>query len=298
MKKVGYITIVGNPNAGKSTLLNSFVEQKISIVSPKPQTTRDTLLGIWTEDECQMIFADTPGTIKPKNVLGEYMAKSIDAALAGVDCILLVIDGHDGLSQSELKLVDKYSSMGIPLVVAVSKIDITQPQKLMPALSLLNEKEGIDAVFCVSCRKNKKNVKELRDYLKKFLKEGDFYYDEDDVTNKSLRFLVCEQIREKILFALDQEVPHGVGIELNKMEQSSSGMWEIDANVIVEKQSHKPIILGKGGQMLKEIATNARISMEKLLENKVFLQLWVKVKPDWRDSEYLVNQIGYNKKDL
>lgn len=298
MKKIGYITIVGNPNAGKSTLLNCFVEQKISIVSPKPQTTRDTLLGIWTEGDCQMIFADTPGTIRPRNVLGEYMAKSIDAAIAGVDCILLVIDGHDGICQSELKLVDKYASYGIPLVVAVSKIDITQPEKLMPNLALLNEKKGIEAVFCVSCRKNRKNVKELREYLKKFLKEGEFYYGEEDVTDKSLRYMVCEQIREKALFALNEEVPHGVGIELNKMEQTSSGMWEIDANVIVEKQSHKPIILGKGGETLKQIAIAARSSMEKLLENKVFLQLWIKVKPRWRDSEYLVSQIGYNKKDL
>ncbi len=298
MKKVGYITIVGNPNAGKSTLLNAFVEQKVSIVSPKPQTTRDTILGIWTEGDCQMIFADTPGTIKPRNVLGEYMAKSIDAALAGVDCALLVIDGHDGISNKELQLVDKYNCLGIPLVVAVSKIDITQPEKLMPNLALLNEKQGIDAVFCVSCRRNKKNVKDLREYLKKFLREGEFYYDEDDVTNKSLRYMVCEQVRERILFALDEEVPHGVGVELNKMEQTPSGMWEIDANVIVEKQSHKPIILGKGGETLKQIATAARISMEKLLENKVFLQLWIKVKPRWRESEYLVNQIGYNKKDL
>ncbi|MEG1527595.1 MAG: GTPase Era [Clostridia bacterium] len=298
IKKTGFIAIIGNPNAGKSTLLNSLIQQKVSIVSPKPQTTRNTVTGIYTEGDYQMIFVDTPGTIKPRNKLGEYMAKSIDKAVIGVDCILLVIDGHDGIDNSELDLVEKYGDKGVPLVVVVSKTDISQPNTLMPELARLNEYPYISQVFAVSARKNK-NIDLLREELKKYLPEGEFNYGEDEVTDKSLRYMVCEQIREKILLVLNYEVPHGIGVMLNKMEfDTVRQIWDIDANIIVEKQSHKPILLGKGGEMIKQIATHARISMEKLLEGRVNLQLWIKVKPDWRDSEYLVSEIGYNKKDL
>ncbi|MDD3831836.1 MAG: GTPase Era [Clostridia bacterium] len=295
---VGYIAIVGWANAGKSTLLNSLIEQKVSIVSPKPQTTRDSIIGIWSTDDCQMVFVDTPGWLKPKNVLGEYMQKSIDRAVVGVDCIMLVIDGHDGIKERDIQLIYKYANRDIPLVVVISKTDITQPERLMPELARLNGIEGIAEIFCVSAKRNK-NIDVLKEHLKKYLKEGPPYYPEDEVTNKSLRFLVCEQIREKMMLVLDNEVPHGIGVMLNKMEYDEDKMiWIIDANIIAEKQSHKPIILGKNGQMLKEISIRARASIEKLLQSRVYLELWVKVKPDWRNNQYLVTEIGYDKKDL
>ena len=296
--KSGYIAIVGKANAGKSTLLNSLVGQKISIVSPKPQTTRDNITGIYTESDCQMIFVDTPGALRPSNRLGDYMVKNIEAATVDVDCVLLVLDGHDGIDESELALAEKYSALDAPLVVAVTKTDITQPEKLFPELEKLKSFPKIREVFAVSAKKNR-GVAELRNGLKKYLGDEIMYFAEDEVTDRPLRFLVCETLREKILLCCESEVPHGVGIVLNKMEfDEQKRVWFIDQNIIVEKQSHKPIILGKNGAMLKSIATHARASMEKLLGDRVFLELWIKVKPNWRDNPYMLNEIGYDKSSV
>ncbi|HRX13819.1 MAG TPA: GTPase Era [Eubacteriales bacterium] len=292
----GFIAIVGRPNAGKSTLLNSLIQQKISIVSPKPQTTRDAVLGIWTDENCQMVFVDTPGSIKPKNALGDYMAKTIERAVIDVDCILLVIDGHDGISEEEIELVKKYGAKNIPLVVAITKTDIAQPEKLMPELSKLNEFSAIKEVYSVSAKRNR-NIDELKNGLKKYLKSSEMFFPEEDITDKSERYIVCELIREKILLCCEKEIPHGVGIVLNKMEYDENALiWDIDANIIVEKQSHKPIILGKQGKNIKEIGLRARQSIEKMLDARVYLALWVKVKEDWRDNPYMLNEIGYKDK--
>lgn len=292
----GFIALVGKPNAGKSTLLNSLIQQKVSIVSPKPQTTRDNILGIWTDDDSQMVFVDTPGMVKPQTALGDYMAKVIDQAVIDVDCIVLVIDGHDGIDQGELDLVEKYGSKDIPLVVVVTKTDISQPETLMPELNKLNGNEKIKEIYAVSAKRNK-NIDDLKQGLKKYLTGKELYFEEDDVTDKSQRYLVCEMIREKILLCCDNEVPHGVGVVLNKMEYDKyHHIWDIDANIIIEKQSHKPIVLGKNGQMIKQIGSHARESIEKMLDCKVYLALWVKVKDDWRNSEYMLNEIGYTSK--
>ena len=296
--KSGFIAIIGRPNAGKSTLINSLVEQKVSIVSPKPQTTRNKLLGIWTEENCQMIFVDTPGLIKPRNILGEYMKKSIDSGMRDVDCVLYVIDGHKEFSKSDLELIDKYAEGATPLIVVVTKIDITQKEKLILELEKLNSISNIKQVYCISAVKNK-NVAELKQGLKEFLTDNIMYFEEDEVTDRSQAFMVMEIIREKILLLIDEEIPHGIGVTLNKMNYNQvKSIWEIDANIIVEKASHKPIIIGKQGAKLKEIGSRARASMEHLLAGKVFLSLWVKIKEDWRDSEFLVKEIGYNKKDI
>lgn len=291
--KSGFIAIVGKPNAGKSTLLNSLIKQKVSIVSPKPQTTRDAILGVWTEDGCQMVFVDTPGAIRPQNALGDYMARAIDRSVEGVDCVMAVVDGHDGIDGGELNLIEKYAAKGVPLVVVVTKTDIAQPEKLMPELDKLNGIEGIGEVFAVSAKRNR-NIDELREGLKKYLTGIEMYFGEEDVTDKSQRYIVCELIREKILLGCEKEIPHGVGVTVNKMEYDENrGIWDIDANVIVEKRSHKPIILGKQGQKIKEIGLHARQSIEKMLEAKVFLTLWVKVKEDWRNSQFMLGEIGY-----
>ncbi len=296
--KTGYIAIVGLPNAGKSTLLNSIIGQKVSIVSPRPQTTRDSILGIWTDEDSQIAFVDTPGFItKSKNKLGDYMNHSIDSSVIDVDAIVLVIDGHDGIRERELAQIARYARHSKPLIVAVSKIDISQPAKLMPELAKLNEIEGITEVYCISARRNK-NITELRETLKKYLTGTTMYYDEDDVTNRSTHYMVQEIIREKILLCCEDEIPHGVAVQLNKYEYNKElGTWDIDANIVIEKASHKPIILGKQGAMIKQIGTMARQSIAKLIDSKVHLTLWVKVNEDWRNNQYMVNQLGYSDLD-
>ncbi len=294
MKKTGFIAIVGLANAGKSTLLNALIQQKVSIVSPKPQTTRDSIMGIWTDEDSQIVFVDTPGFLQSKNALGDYMLRSIDNAVSDVDCILVVIDGHDGISERELAQIAKYKKSGMPIVVAVTKIDIVQAERLMPELAKLNQVEGVSEVYCVSARRNR-GVEELKQALKKYLKGTELYFEEDDVTDKSQRYLVCEIIREKVLLCCENEVPHGVGVQLNKM-QYENGSWDIDATVLVEKASHKPIVLGKHGAMIKGIGVHARESIEKLLDARVFLTLWVKVKEDWRNNPSVLNELGYTSR--
>ncbi len=294
MKKTGFIAIVGLANAGKSTLLNALIQQKVSIVSPKPQTTRDSIMGIWTDEDSQIVFVDTPGFLQSKNALGDYMLRSIDNAVSDVDCILVVIDGHDGISERELAQIAKYKKSGTPIVVAVTKIDIVQAERLMPELAKLNQVEGVSEVYCVSARRNR-GVEELKQALKKYLNGTELYFEEDDVTDKSQRYLVCEIIREKVLLCCENEVPHGVGIQLNKM-QYENGAWDIDATVLVEKASHKPIVLGKHGAMIKGIGVHARESIEKLLDARVFLTLWVKVKEDWRNNPSVLNELGYTSR--
>lgn len=286
--------MVGLANAGKSTLLNALIKQKVSIVSPKPQTTRDSIMGVWTDDDSQIVFVDTPGFLNSKNALGDYMLRSIDNATQDVDCILLVIDGHDGISDRELSQINKYAKRDIPIVVAVTKIDITQPQKLMPELAKLNGCEAVSEVYCVSAKRNN-GVDELKQALKKYLKGDTMYFEEDDVTDKSQRYLVGEIIREKVLLACENEIPHGVGVAINKMQFEDTA-WDIDATVVVEKASHKPIVLGKHGAMIKSIGIHARESIEKLLDGKVFLTLWVKVKEDWRNNPSVLNELGYSNR--
>ena len=294
----GYIALVGKPNAGKSTLLNSLVRQKVSIVSPKPQTTRNKILGIWTQDDCQMVFVDMPGIIKPKNTLGKYMEKSIDSGVRDVDCVVFVTDGHKGISDDDVALMTRYSAGGAPMVVVVTKTDICQPETLMTQLAKLNGLPFVGEVYCVSAKRNK-NIDMLKDGLKKYLKDDVKYFDDDDVTDKSQRFLAAEIIREKILLLCDDEIPHGVGVTINKMTYDKvKKMWDIDANIIVEKASHKPIIIGKQGRMLKQIGSYAREGLEKMLQAKVYLALWIKIKEDWRNSDFMLKEIGYDKKEL
>ncbi len=294
MRKTGFIAIVGQANAGKSTLLNSFVKQKVSIISPKPQTTRNNILGIWTDDDSQMVFVDTPGFLHSKNALGDYMLRSINSAVQNVDCILVAVDGHDGIDAHEIAEIQRYAKSDAPVVVAVTKTDITQPAKLMPELAKLNAIDGIKEVYCVSAKRNR-GVEELKQGLKKYLSGTEMYFEEDDVTDKSQRFIVCEIIREKVLVACENEIPHGVGVEINLM-QLQGNTWNIDATVLVEKASHKPIILGKHGTMIKNIGTHARESIEKMLQAPVFLTLWVKVKEDWRNNPSVLNELGYTNR--
>lgn len=295
MRKTGFIAIVGLANAGKSTLLNQLVGQKVSIVSPKPQTTRDSILGVWTDDDSQMVFVDTPGFLQSKNALGDYMLRTIDNATQDVDAIVVVVDGHDGISDRELAQINRYADSKLPLVVAVNKIDISQPEKLMPELAKLNEIKEIKEVYCISAKRNR-GVEELKTALKKYLTGTEMYFEEDDLTDRTQRYMVGEIIREKVLLGCDNEIPHGVGVAINKMQQTEDGTWDIDATVLVEKASHKPIVLGKQGAKIKSIGVHARESIEKLMDEHVFLTLWVKVKEEWRNNPSVLNELGYTTK--
>ncbi len=296
MRKTGFIAIVGLANAGKSTLVNALVGQKIAIVSPKPQTTRDSIMGVWTDEDSQMVFVDTPGFLASKNALGDYMLHSIDSAVEDVDCIAVVIDGHDGISDAELRQIDRYALKKVPMVAVVTKTDISQPEKLMSELSKLNDYTCLAEVYCVSSKRGR-NIEELRQAFKKYLKGTQMYFAEDDVTDRSTRYLTGEIIREKVLLACEEEIPHGTGVAINKMEyDGEKNEWDIDATVIVEKASHKPIVLGKHGTMIKSIGCHARKSIEKLLGSHVYLTLWVKVKDDWRNSGFMLNELGYGTK--
>ena len=294
--KSGFVAILGQPNVGKSTLLNAILKEKVSIVSPKPQTTRDKILGIYNDEECQIVFIDTPGIHNSHNKLDEYMNKAINSAKNDVDILIYVIDGSKKISQNVIETLNKYTHNVDNVILVVNKVDDTTYEKLYPELNKCNSLDGIKDIVPLSALKGK-NVEELIKVIKGYLKDDVRYYDEDIYTDKSLRFLVAESIREKTLWLLQDELPHGIAIEISRFEDSKT-ICEIDADIIIEKQSHKQIVIGAKGAMLKNIGTKSRIDIEKLLGKKVMLKLFVKVKEDWRQKDSAVKSFGYNAKDL
>lgn len=294
----GFIAILGRPNAGKSTLINALVGEKVSIVSWKPQTTRNKILGVRNDGNYQLVFVDTPGLHTPKNALGEFMMRSVTSALESVDVVLYVVDGEKGLSGEDKANVERYIKVaGKNVIVALNKIDHITRERVMEILTEIGRIEGTAAVVPVSALREK-NLVPLVQELKKLMPKGPKLYADDMYTDRSVRFLASETIREKAFRLLDQEIPYGVGVVINKLEEKKNGVTEIDASIIVQKAAHKPIILGKNGEMIKKISTYSREDIEKLLGGKVFLTLWVKVKEDWRDDPAVLNEIGYTKKDF
>ncbi len=297
--KSGYVAIVGRPNAGKSTLLNAIIREKVSIVSPKAQTTRNNITGIYNTDDCQLIFVDTPGLNDTNSHLDEYMQKSISGAVVGVDVIIIAIDGTKKISQKDLDIIDKYSALNIPIILVLTKIDAMQTQKIFETLSSLNDISKVADIVPVSSIKSR-NIDTLIQVLLKYVPEIDDqerYYDEDMYTDKSLKFIASEIIREKALYFLDKEIPHGIAVSIVRYEEED-GLVNIDADIYCEKDSHKNIIIGKGGSMLKRIGHEARVSIQKVVQSKVDLKLWVKVKENWRDNIGFLNEIGYNNSDI
>ena len=294
--KSGYVAVIGKANAGKSTLINVMVGEKVSIVSPKPQTTRDRILGVLTTDDYQIVFVDTPGIYKARNALTDVMMKTTEASAKEVDYILYVVDGHDGVSEEELALVEKYKALGIPMAVASTKIDI-MPKEQIPEELLKFYESGLDLdVFPVSARKGR-NVKALEKFLADALPEGDKIFVEDIVSDKSEKFMISEIMREKILLKFDKEIPHGIAIVINTFERNEGGVYEINLDMVCEKQGHKAILIGKQGRAIKEVSSFARQDMEKFLGAKVFLTTYVKVKEDWRDRPGLLKEYGYELSD-
>ena len=294
--KSGFVSILGRPNVGKSTLLNKFLKQKISIVSPKPQTTRNAITGILNGKDYQVIFLDTPGIHKPKNKLDNYMEKQIEQSSSGVDLLLYLLDATKPFFEQEIENIKSYANSGIPLIVVVNKIDDSNYEKLFPNLTKLNSLDKVAEIVPVSA-KTGKNVDELLNVILKYMKDGPCYYPQDIPTDKSEIFIAGEIVREKALWLLNEEIPHGIAVVVNSFKNHEN-ITKIDASIICEKDNHKKIIIGKDGAKLKEIAEKSRVEMEKVFDEKIFLSLWVKVKEKWRDNEFDVGTLGYNiKKD-
>lgn len=293
--KSGFVTIVGKPNVGKSTLINAIVGQKISISSPKPQTTRNKIIGIYNDEDSQIVFVDTPGAIKPKSKLDEFMKRSIDSATLGIDVLIILLDG-ERMTDKDFDLIESYSKIKVPIFVVINKIDVAGYEKVYPKLARLNEMSFIKKFFSISARTGK-NVSDLIAAVKSELKEGILYYDSDMVTDRSERFLVSEIIREKALYLLQDEIPHGIAIDIAKFEDTKK-IVNIEAEIIVSKENHKQIVIGKNGTMLKEIGTRARKDIEELLDRKVNLKIFVKVREKWQDNSLSLREFGYDKKDI
>ena len=288
----GYVAVIGRANAGKSTLINVMVGEKVSIVSPKPQTTRDRILGVVTEDEFQLVFVDTPGIYKARNALTDMMMRTTDTSAKSVDFILYVLDGHEGVKEEDFELIKKYKALGLPMAVAYTKIDI-MPKENIPLDMAKFADSGLDIdVFPVSARKGK-NVKPLKEFLVQNMPEGDKVFEQDIVSDKSERFMISEIMREKILLKFDKEIPHGIAIVINTFEQNENGVYDINLDIVCERANHKAILIGKQGKAIKEVSSFARQDMEKFLSGKVFLTTYVKVKEDWRDRPGLLREYGY-----
>lgn len=296
MFKSGFVTIIGRPNVGKSTLLNKIIKEKVSITSPKPQTTRNNITGILNDENYQIVFLDTPGTIKPKSKLDEYMLKSINASLEGINIILYLLDAKKPFTEDELELIENFAKTKAEVIVVVNKTDETNFEHLYPKLDKLNKLNNITDIIPISALKGK-NVDVLIDTILKILPEGVQYYPDTVHTDCSERFITSEIIREKALWYLQEEIPHGVAVAIERFEQKEK-IIEIDATIICEKASHKNIIIGKNGSMLKKIGRGARLDIQNLVNSKVFLNIWVKVKDKWRDNMAEINRYGYDKKNI
>lgn len=294
-RKSGFVAIIGRPNVGKSTIINAMVGMKISITGPKAQTTRNKILGILTEGDNQIVFVDTPGLLKPNNKLGEYMKKSIDNALTGDDIIMIILDGTD-IKQADYDLIESFSGSEVPIFVVINKTDIATYEKVYPKLAKLNEFKFVKEFISVSA-KTGKGIAELKDTIIKYLPEGEFLFDEGEVTDKSVKFISAEIIREKALLYLQQEIPHGIAVDIPKFTEKEN-LVTIDADIIASKPNHKQIIIGKNGEMLKKIGSSARVEIENMLDKKVLLNLFVKVKENWQDSLSSLHDFGYDKKDI
>lgn len=300
MQKSAFIAIVGRPNVGKSSILNAMIGQKVAIVSNKPQTTRTRIMGVLTEGEDQLVFIDTPGMHKPKTSLGKYMVRSVNESVSGVDACLLVTEADREPTQTEHMLIEKFKSLDLPAILAINKIDtIKNKEVLMAQILKYSKLYNFAAIVPVSAHDGD-GINELKEALKEFAMDGGHFFEEDALTDQSERNLAAEMIREKILRLTDREIPHGTAVVVEKMRTRDDGsdIMDVDATIYCEKDSHKGIIIGKGGSMLKKISSHARQDMENFFDCKVNLQTWVKVKEDWRNREGLLKSFGFDKSDF
>lgn len=296
--KSAFVAIVGRPNVGKSSILNRLLGQKIAIVSSKPQTTRNRITGVLTDGEYQLVFFDTPGMHKPKNSLGKYMVRSVNESVGGVDCCMLVVEAGKEPTNTELALIEKFKSLEMPAILAINKIDVLKEKDaLMKQILDYTKLYNFEAVVPVSAQDGS-GMDELLDELKKQSSEGGHYFDDDTLTDQPERVIAAEIIREKILRLCDKEIPHGTAVVIEKMKTRDNGILDIDATIFCERDTHKRIIIGKNGTMLKKISTFARQDIENFFDCKVFLQTWVKVKEDWRNRAQILQNFGFDEKNF
>ena len=296
--KSGFVTLIGRPNVGKSTLMNHLIGQKIAITSNKPQTTRNRIQTVLTTEEGQIVFVDTPGIHKAKNKLGEYMVNIAERSLNEVDVVLWLVEPSNFIGAGEKHIIEQLKKVKTPVILVINKIDMVKREEILAFIDTYRKEYDFAEIVPVSARTGD-NTDELVKVILNYLPYGPQFYDEDTITDQPERQIVAELIREKALHCLNEEIPHGIAVSIDKMKERPNGrVCDIDATIICERDSHKGIIIGKQGSMLKKIGSQARRDIEDMLECQVNLQLWVKVKKDWRDSDFLIKNFGYDKKDL
>ena len=292
MSETAVVTVCGRPNVGKSTLTNALVGEKIAIVSNKPQTTRNRIMGIVTKGDTQFILLDTPGFIKPRNRLGDYMVNVVKESVTDVDCVLFLIEPVPEIGPGEAALLDRIRESGVPAVLVINKIDTVEKESLLPVIAAWTKVFDFDSVVPVSA-KNGDGLDILLAEMQKYASEGPHLFPDDSITDQPERQICAELIREKILRSVEKEVPHGTAVEISRFSERDNGILDIEATIYCEKPSHKGILIGKNGSMLRQIGAEAREEIEAFLGAKVFLQTWVKVKENWRDSEIQLRNFGY-----
>ena len=294
IKNVAMITVCGRPNVGKSSLTNALVGEKVAIVSNKAQTTRNRIYGVVNREDTQYILLDTPGLHKPKSALGEYMVKVVTSSLSDVDCALLLVEPIAHVGGPELALIERIKEEHLPAILCINKIDTVEPAELLPVIAAYNEAwDGFDAIIPISAHSGS-GLDDLMKELRKYASEGHQLFPDGQTSDQPERQVVGEIVREKLLLCLDKEIPHGTAVEITRFSERDSGVIDVDATIYCEKASHKGIIIGKQGAMLKKISTLARHDIEKFMGTKVYLETWVKVKENWRDNVNYVRSFGYN----
>ena len=297
-KKSGFVTLIGRPNVGKSTLMNRLIGQKIAITSNKPQTTRNKIQTVYTCEQGQIVFLDTPGIHKAKNKLGDYMVNVAQHTLSEVDVILWLVEPSTFIGAGERHIIEQLKKTKTPVILVINKTDTVKREEILTFIDAYRKELDFAEIVPVSALKGD-NTQDLIDSIFKYLPYGPMFYDEDTVTDQPQRHIVSELIREQALRCLDEEIPHGIAVSIDQMKwRADDSIVDIDATIVCERDSHKGIIIGKGGSMLKKIGSRARKEIEDLLETQVNLKLWVKVKKDWRDSDFLLKNFGYNTKDI
>ncbi len=298
--KSGFAALIGRPNVGKSTLMNRLIGQKIAITSDKPQTTRNKIQTVYTDERGQIIFLDTPGIHKAKNKLGEYMVNVAEKTLADVDLVLWLVEPSDYIGAGERHIIAQLKSCKKPVILVINKVDTIKKDEILRFIDTYRKEMDFAEIIPVSALKGT-NTEDLIDTVFKYLPPGPLYYDEDTVTDQPMRQIVAELIREKALRCLSDEIPHGIAVTIEQMkERKGNGgepLWDIEATIVCERDSHKGIIIGKGGAMLKKIGSAARYEIEHMMEQKVNLKLWVKVRKEWRNSELFIKNFGYRKEE-
>ncbi|MGN1141005.1 MAG: GTPase Era [Oliverpabstia sp.] len=296
--KSGFVAIIGRPNVGKSTLMNHLIGQKIAITSKKPQTTRNRIQTVYTCEDGQIVFLDTPGIHKAKNKLGEYMVNVAEQTLRDVDVVLWLVEPTTFIGAGEKHIAEQLEKINIPVILVINKVDTIKKEEVLQVIDTYRKLYDFAEIIPASALRGQ-NTDDIIRSLFKYMTYGPMFYDEDTVTDQPQRQIVAEVIREKALHALDEEIPHGIAVTIEKMrERKGQNIVDIEATIICEKDSHKGIIIGKQGSMLKKIGSNARFEIEKMLEEKVNLKIWVKVRKDWRDSDTLMKNFGYDKKEI